>query len=361
VNSLKALPPDPHILILATHWLGDTFWALQIYPFLQKRFPGAKIDVVVRPTNRWLAGLWAPPRHVFTSASLISDRFREGNPSLPAVWREARDLKRQIDPVDLVCDMTGTVVSALFSFGLQPRRTIGLCAKPFLRRLYRESRPAAAFQGHLALRPWWALAPMFSAVSGWPTEMEMLTPRLPVNLLPQDGSRHLVMFPGAGWAQKQWPLERFCNVANEKTASGWQVTLLFADNETALRESASRAVTSHVQLKTTDGTALLETLKTASLVIANDSGPAHLAAAAGVPTIVLFGPTNPVVCGPLGESVKILQSICPNLPGGVWHHCHSRPATVCKGDCWQSIPTDRILFAIDELIGKEACSESAGG
>ena len=51
---------------------------------------------------------------------------------------------------------------------------------------------------------------------------------------------------------------------------------------------------------------LLNELRTASLVIAHDTGPAHLAGIIGVPTLSLFGPSNPNVWKPLGPRVKVL-------------------------------------------------------
>jgi len=50
----------------------------------------------------------------------------------------------------------------------------------------------------------------------------------------------------------------------------------------------------------------------ADLFIGNDSGPAHVCAAVGTPTLALFGPTNPVIWGPLGSHTKTLHA-----PGGI--------------------------------------------
>lgn len=365
MNSGNTLSPHPHIVILATHWLGDTFWALQIYPYLKRRYPTAMISVVLRPSNRWLAEIWVPSAQVFTSANLISDRHREGNPNPVAIWREARRLSRCLGPVDLLCDLTGTAGSGLYCLALKARRTSGLCAWPFIRGIYHSGRAAGEFQGHLALRSWWALAPLFANETDWPGEAEMLSPRFPTKITDEMNGdqtrRRLVMFPGAGWRQKRWPLERFCEAAKLLTADGWQVKMLFAREEQALRRRAEKLTTPPVTLRTTDGEALLRELMGAGAVIANDSGPAHLAAALDIPTVAVYGPTNPVVCGPLGRSVRIVQSICSDLPGGVWHHCHNKPATACPGECWQSITAATIVGALDELIGKEACSAGAEG
>jgi ADP-heptose:LPS heptosyltransferase len=53
---------------------------------------------------------------------------------------------------------------------------------------------------------------------------------------------------------------------------------------------------------------LYDVTRSASLFIAADTGPAHLAAQLGIPTIALFGPTDPAIWRPIGPSVTVLQS-----------------------------------------------------
>ena len=57
---------------------------------------------------------------------------------------------------------------------------------------------------------------------------------------------------------------------------------------------------------------LLETVRLSSLMICNDSGPMHIAAALGVPVVAMFGPTDPVLTGPYCEkkSVFIPETAC---------------------------------------------------
>ncbi len=91
--------------------------------------------------------------------------------------------------------------------------------------------------------------------------------------------RRVVIHTGAGQAVREWPRERFEEIAARLRADGWTVTLL----DDSLRDLDQ----------------LLATLATADRFIGNDSGPGHLAALLGVPTFTIFGPQLPEVFSPV--------------------------------------------------------------
>lgn len=122
----------------------------------------------------------------------------------------------------------------------------------------------------------------------------------------EEGS--VVIHPGSGAAFKCWPIERFIDLARQLNDAGRQVKFVIGEVE-AERWSAEtlnqlRAVGKVEQ--PADAVGLWKIISTASLFIGNDSGPAHLAGMAGVPTVVLFGPTSPDVWKPLGPRVKAI-------------------------------------------------------
>ena len=134
--------------------------------------------------------------------------------------------------------------------------------------------------------------------------------------------RGLILHPGAGSPMKQWPAERFEAVADAARAAGLPVTLLLGEAE-AERWPADRLAhwiddLGAELLKSTD--ALLMTLNRAvhedakaatggrTVYLGNDSGPTHLAAALGLVTVALFGPTDPHLWRPVGTNVTVLRS-----------------------------------------------------
>ncbi|MBI2498364.1 MAG: glycosyltransferase family 9 protein [Opitutae bacterium] len=113
---------------------------------------------------------------------------------------------------------------------------------------------------------WQALA----ASLGW---------HLPAPTPPDRTGRHVILHPGAAQPTREWPRERFEDMAIRLRAAGWRVTLL--------GEQAG------------DLEQLLVTLATADRFIGNDSGPGHLAALLGVPTFTIIGSHPPEHFHPL--------------------------------------------------------------
>lgn len=307
------------IAILATHWLGDTFWALQVLPFLRRRHPAARFAVCVRPELQWLAELWVPAAQVHPVSSLVSDRHREGWPRPWAIVREGQRAAARIGRPDLLIDLTNTPAAALFAGRLRPRFAIGAGSRAFVAGGFHSWRPMRGFTAHLATRPWWVLEPIYGADGAWPSLEEQGRPSLPVAA---GEGRSVLLFPGAGWLQKRWPLDHFIELGMRLAAEGYRAELLFAPREAELAEEAARAhraqgrSASRLAVSVTQGPQLLSALRGARAVVANDSGAAHLAAALGLPTIAIFGPTDPARCAPLGPRVRWLRDDCSD--GRAW-------------------------------------------
>ncbi|MBR9973716.1 glycosyltransferase family 9 protein [Magnetospirillum sulfuroxidans] len=123
-------------------------------------------------------------------------------------------------------------------------------------------------------------------------------------LLPA-GSPILALGPTANWGGKQWPAERFAQVAQELTAeNGGRIAVFGAESEqesvhpllAALPKDRVINLIGKVDLPT-----VYACLKRASLYVGNDSGLMHMAAAAGIPTLGLFGPSSEIFYGPFGR------------------------------------------------------------
>jgi hypothetical protein len=116
----------------------------------------------------------------------------------------------------------------------------------------------------------------------------------------------LALHPGSGSPAKNWPNERFAEAARRLSGGrSWLLVLGPAEEEAAAWPGA--VVAREWPLRP-----LGAALSRAGLVLGNDSGVAHLAAASGAPTITLFGPTDPALWAPVGRSVAAMRA-----PGGV--------------------------------------------
>jgi heptosyltransferase-3 len=156
--------------------------------------------------------------------------------------------------------------------------------------------------------------PLDAIVRGMPT----LTTRAHVASEPT--ARQITIHPGSGGARKCWPVASFAAVIQQLWQRAVSVLLLAgpADHERL-------AALQH--LLPTPPTGMLTTMVDAPLVevaaalhickgyLGNDSGITHLAALLAVPTIVLFGPTDPAVWKPVGPLVHVLHNpILEHLP-----------------------------------------------
>jgi ADP-heptose:LPS heptosyltransferase len=154
--------------------------------------------------------------------------------------------------------------------------------------------------------------------------------------------------PGSGSLQKNWPLERFIQAAQEieRKNQGQPIFLLGpAEQETepaGFFRSQPFPVMNTPPLKTLAGI-----LSQCAGYLGNDSGVSHLAAALGLPSVVLFGPTDPFLWGPRGRSVHLLFSSRSCSP------CSEESRRTCPDkDCLMDISVEQVLETIS-AVSKE--------
>lgn len=158
---------------------------------------------------------------------------------------------------------------------------------------------------------WEALA----SALGWPIPASGPSP-----ITQARAQRHLVIHAGAGHMVRQWPRDRYEEIAGRVRAAGWRVTLL----DDSL----------------TDLDALLATLATADRFLGNDSGPGHLAALLGVPTFTVFGPQLPERFAPIHPQAAWIEGgACPYKP--CFDACR-----FAEPHCLQSVTVDSVAVRL---------------
>ena len=117
-----------------------------------------------------------------------------------------------------------------------------------------------------------------------------------------------VMTPGAGWGAKQWPPQRFGEVAKALAVHGLKTLVNSAPGEESLAQAVVEAGGGHAfEIRCTIGQ-LIALTRRARLFLGGDTGPLHLAAALGVPVLGIFGPTDPARTGPFGTKAITLRN-----------------------------------------------------
>lgn len=160
----------------------------------------------------------------------------------------------------------------------------------------------------------------------------------------KEGERVLAIHPGSGSPGKNWDAKKFAAVA-DWAAERCRILLISGparDGAGEIRASLKKA-----RPLTADNlplTQLAAVLKTSNAYLGNDSGISHLAASLNLPTVALFGPTNPAIWGPRGPGVRIIYGKNIYTPGSRKvrsERLHPR---------LESIPIDRVVEILSLFV-----------
>jgi ADP-heptose:LPS heptosyltransferase len=148
---------------------------------------------------------------------------------------------------------------------------------------------------------------------------------------------------------KRWPLERFAAVATVLSAHepGIEWVLFGAPGEKAMGEKLSgmMGAAPHRNLVgVTTLTGLIAEIRNCRLLLTNDTGTMHLAAALGVPTVSLFGSTEPVLTGPVGPGHRIVRHHVPCSP------CFKRECPFGHYDCMTGVTVERVVGEVSRAL-----------
>jgi heptosyltransferase II len=125
------------------------------------------------------------------------------------------------------------------------------------------------------------------------------------------GSPLLGLSPGANWETKRWPAERFAGLARRAIAQGMQVAVQGSESEAHLGRLVAQLAPGAVDLcGKLDLRGLGGFISRCSAFVANDSGPMHIARALGVPTLAVFGSTDPSMFDFRGHSMLFAGVPC---------------------------------------------------
>ena len=120
----------------------------------------------------------------------------------------------------------------------------------------------------------------------------------------------VLVHPGSGAKRKCWPVERFLELIDRLGKNGRDVRVLVGEVELEQWRSGEleRFSSAARVVKPASYVELLGELNGAAAFVGNDTGPSHLAGIIGVPTVALFGPSNPIHWRPLGPAVRVIHS-----------------------------------------------------
>ena len=304
------------ILIIKPSSLGDVVHALPTVNLIRKKFPEAHISWLI---NDSLASL-------LKDCPIINERIefcRGDYAKFPALlfrlWR---------GHFDLVVDLQGLLRSGLMTWGTRAPRRIGLSdAREGARLFYNEVVEVP--RAHAVDRC--LCAARHLGCDAGPIEF-------PLGISPQIKSEGLIAVnPSARWKTKLWGDEKFADLVRQLPGRRVVLTGSVADRPRCeLIAQGCRNLAG--------GTSLLdlaELYSRCAVVITNDSGPMHIAAAVGTPVVAIFGPTDPALTGPYGNQHVVLRAGIPCSPC-LKDHCTHTP----RMECMTLVTVEQVLAAV---------------
>jgi len=255
---------------------------------------------------------------------------------------------------DLALDFQGLLKSALIARLSGARRVFGF-SKEFLREpasRFLLSRTVNISENSHVIRKNLTLAQKALGISlneGSELSFPISTTdahKLEARRVQQDvGGNYALLNPGGGWPTKLWSVERFGNLADELWSNfGLRSLVTYGPGEESLAEtvvSASRSGKARAVCLSLKG--FYELARQADVYVGGDTGPTHLAIAAGAPLVGLFGPTEWWRNGSLRP-----EDICvERLDIDCRANCHRR---ACSNWICMDIEVGRVLHAVDERI-----------
>lgn len=334
------------ILILKPSSLGDVIQALPVLRLIKLHLPDSQVFW-------WLdAGLLPLLEGDPDLAGLIPfERARWVSPwHWGEVWQSARQLRGL--RFDWVIDLQGLFRSGLVSWLANGSLTVGLAdpregAAAFHDLSFpRPSRDTHAVDWYLTVLPALGVPRRsdFIWLPGRPRALESVR-----NRWTPHGRRWVALHPGARWANKRWPAGHFAELVARVSSRDPEVqfAILGGAADRPLGESIGRAAPGRCVnlMGETSLPEMIEWIRLSELMVTNDTGPMHVAAALGVPVVALFGPTDPRRTGPYRQIDQAVQLRLPCVPC-MKDSCRS-PRTM---ECLNEIHPEAIAVRVATLL-----------
>lgn len=331
--TVQSHAPPRRVLIIKPSAIGDVVHALPVLPRLKKLWPKAMLTWLITPMCAALV-----ENHPLVDEVILFQRKRWGrswyDPSeLGDLAGFVHDLRRR--KFDLVIDLQGLLRSAWIALSTGAPRRIGFSnAREFAPAVYTELVDCSWEHDH-AVQRYLKIASALGCGSGPPEFCFAVDDRdrkYIANLIPPN-TPYAVLMPGTNWDTKRWPIDRFAALVQPlKERFGLETVIAGAESDApfARQIPAKFNLTGKTSLRQ-----IVALLEPAHLVVGNDTGPMHMAAALGVPLVAPYGPTNPGRTGPFDRQDSVLRIDIPCSP------CYSR--TCSHQSCMQWLKIEQVL------------------
>ena len=328
-------------LVIAPSWIGDTIMAQPLFMRLHRNLPGLQLDALAPP---WVAAVL---RRMPEIADTIDNPFAHGELSLKERFRLGRELAKK--GYERAYVLPNSLKSALIPFFAGIPERVGFTG---------ESRYGLINCRHTldetALPQMVERFAQLAQSPGTPLVRPVEQPRLASSpeqqaetleaLNIERPSKIAVFCPGAEYGPaKRWPARHFATLADELARRGFAVWLMGSAKDRAVGDEIIRLADSSTAPRNLCGQTSLsqavDLLAAASIVVCNDSGLMHVAAALARPLVAIYGSSSPVFTPPLSAQATILSLNLECSP------CFKRECPLGHLDCLNKLSPQLVLDA----------------
>ncbi len=322
LKALRTLYPDAHITWIVEEASSDILYH---HPDLDR--------VIVSYRKRWIKDL--------KKFKNIKSTFAE----IRTIIKKIRDRR-----YDLVIDFHGLFKSALFVFLSGGKRKLGYDSMQELNGLFLTDKIYEDMQKHAVERYLDLIryagydGPVLKAsITIEPEDQRRVLTLLDKNHV-DINEPFVTVSPVALWDTKLWNNEKFAHLC-DRISSELKVAIILTGNRKEGRLTQIESLMEYPVVNLGSSTTLRELAylySLSKLLITTDSGPMHIAAAVGTPTIALFGPTDPGRTGPYGNGHLIIRRNVPCSP------CFLKSCNSMK--CMNDISVEEVLKAVQNKL-----------
>ena len=333
------------VLVIRLRSIGDTVLATPSLVALKRFLPHAQVDILLED--------WVAP--VLDDFAFVDDVITLTRGSAISRARTAKQIREA--RYDVVYNLHGGTTATLLTRLSGATNRVGYSTYQYARLHNHQAPPSSLLWGRekthsveqqLGLLGWTGI-PVSDRPPTQLTVTEQAAASISHKLLAEglDETPFAVIHPTAAFDTKQWATDKFARVAENLSDRALPVIVITAPAEAhvaeTLKEASSRRVTALTNLSLPEVTALTSR---ARLFVGNDSGIAHIAAAVGAPSVVIFGSSNTAHWRPwakVAAEVVLEEMECQPCHG---YYCEEFE----EPECIKRVPVERVVAAIDRVL-----------
>jgi len=354
------------VLIILLHYAGDVLFATPVIRAVKQVLPQAQIDVWVKSRAEDIVKDNSYINKIYVYDYIITRRWED---RYPLDLKGKRRLLKQFrnERYDLVIDLSGVIGSTLFAYFMKPKYSIGF-NKQGLGFLFTKEAEKSD-KGHLVdqyLSVLERLLDIQSTDSSLELRINEETEAFVDELFCAKGIDEerfiLCLHTTAGWKAKEWGADKFRELIQKIQLEFPECQIIIVGGDTDIQkvnlicnDLAQKPISLVGKLSLAETFAVISK---SHLFIGGDSGPLQIAAALGVPSIGLFGPTNPLFSAPRGKQHVYIYKILDCSAKKREQYCKRNAGLTCPTcDCMKLISVDEVFHYVKMGVEKHKSSE----